>query len=141
MLPIVMMIPISRVSRGKIDVGRLNAEFSVWSSTKVVFFNFNFKTGITRGVLEYRCVYTGGWCDHNCRNVHNCRNQPQLLQHQPQLSQKPQLLQLQPQLSQSDQPQKSFGLVNVYSWWNDDVSLSVINFDSIYHNIDVISPC
>ena len=28
------------------------------------------------------------WCDHNCRNVHNCHNQPQLSQHQSQLSQK-----------------------------------------------------
>ena len=37
---------------------------------------------------------------------HNCRNRPQLSQHQSQLSQKKtQLLQLQPQLSQSDQPQ------------------------------------
>ena len=27
------------------------------------------------------------WCDHNCRNVHNCRNQPPLSKHQPQLSQ------------------------------------------------------
>ena len=29
-----------------------------------------------------------GWRDHNCCNVHNCPNQPQMSQHQSQLSQK-----------------------------------------------------
>ena len=31
--------------------------------------------------------------------------------------------------------QKNFDLVNVYTWLKDDASLSVLNLDSIFHNI------
>ena len=45
----------------KIDVGSLKAEFCIWFSTEVTFFNFSSKTGITReGFVEYHRVYTGG---------------------------------------------------------------------------------
>ena len=65
---------------------------------------------------------------------HNCRKNPQLLQLQPQLSQsdQPQLSQLQPQLLQFFR--KNFDLVNIYTWLKDDVSLSLLNLDSIFHN-------
>ena len=34
----------------------------------------------SRSNLLYRYSILYGWCDHNCRNVHNCHNQPQLSQ-------------------------------------------------------------
>ena len=68
--------------------------------------------------------------NHNCRNTnYNWRKKTQL---QPQLSpsDQQQMSPQQPQLLQFFE--KTFDLVNVYMWLKDDVSLSIINLDSIF---------
>ena len=61
--------------------------------------------------------------NHNCRNCnHNCRN---LINHKCRNSNH----------NCRNFFEKSFSLVNVYTWFKDDVSFSIIYLDCTFHNI------
>ena len=87
--------------------------------------------------LHWKCMRP--WCDHNCRNVHNCRNQPQL-------SQKTTIVAKNHNCRNANHNcrnffEKVFDYVNINTWLKHEVSLGFLDLNSLFHNIVAILPC